>query len=121
MLLSTTAIQGVLQSGGTKPQAENLTQHVGRAGGTQGLGEMMPEQLWATTMDPSSRTLKRLTVADAAEASDVFSLLMGHQVPPAPPPSPPGSAPCAPLPIFSLTLCPRYPATRDGCPAVHAP
>lgn len=46
----------------------------------QGLGEMMPDQLWDTTMDPSKRTLKRLTVEDAAEASAVFSLLMGHQV-----------------------------------------
>lgn len=85
-LLSTFSIQGGLQSGGVKPQADHLTQHGGRAGGTQGLGEMMPEQLWATTMDPSSRTLKRLTVADAAEASDVFSLLMGHQVSPNHPP-----------------------------------
>lgn len=41
---------------------------------------MMPGQLWDTTMDPSKRTLKRLTVEDAAEASAVFSLLMGHQV-----------------------------------------
>eukprot|EP00208_Stichococcus_sp_RCC1054_P002844 CAMPEP_0206138648 /NCGR_PEP_ID=MMETSP1473-20131121/3463_1 /ASSEMBLY_ACC=CAM_ASM_001109 /TAXON_ID=1461547 /ORGANISM="Stichococcus sp, Strain RCC1054" /LENGTH=763 /DNA_ID=CAMNT_0053532137 /DNA_START=195 /DNA_END=2486 /DNA_ORIENTATION=+ len=48
----------------------------------KGLGEMMPGQLWDTTMDPSKRTLKRLTVEDAAEASAVFSLLMGHQVAP---------------------------------------
>ena len=34
----------------------------------QGLGEMMPEQLWATTLDPTKRTLRRLTVADASEA-----------------------------------------------------
>lgn len=85
------SIQGGLQSGSVKPQADHLTQHGGRAGVTQGLGEMMPEQLWATTMDPSSRTLKRLTVADAAEASDVFSLLMGHQVPPPPSEVPPGT------------------------------
>ena len=47
----------------------------------QGLGEMMPEQLWDTTLDPDKRTLRRLTLQDAAEASQLFSLLMGAQVP----------------------------------------
>lgn len=51
-----------------------------RCFGVQGLGEMMPEQLWNTTMDPSKRTLKRLTVEDAAEAAAAFSLLMGPLV-----------------------------------------
>lgn len=45
----------------------------------QGLGEMMPEQLWATTMDPARRTLRRLSVADAAAASDMFGMLMGDK------------------------------------------
>ena len=48
----------------------------------QGLGEMMPEQLWRTTLDPSARTLRRLTIADAAEADALFSLLMGDRVQP---------------------------------------
>lgn len=48
----------------------------------KGLGEMMPEQLWATTMDPSKRTLRKLTLDDAAEASHMFALLMGDKVAP---------------------------------------
>ena len=48
----------------------------------QGLGEMMPLQLWDTTMNPGTRMLKRLTVNDAAEASNMFTLLMGDKVAP---------------------------------------
>ena len=48
-------------------------------GGT-GLGEMMPTQLWDTTLDPTKRMLKRLTVEEAAEANIMFSLLMGDKV-----------------------------------------
>ncbi len=48
----------------------------------QGLGEMMPEQLWQTTLNPASRTLRRLTVDDAEEADSKFALLMGGHVPP---------------------------------------
>jgi hypothetical protein len=48
--------------------------------GRAGLGEMMPQQLWDTTLDPLKRMLKKLTVEEAAEANSMFSLLMGDKV-----------------------------------------
>ncbi len=48
----------------------------------KGLGEMMPQQLWDTTMNPATRTLKQITIEDAAEADRIFTILMGDRVAP---------------------------------------
>ena len=48
----------------------------------RGLGEMNADQLWVTTMNPATRTLRQVTIDSAAEADRIFSMLMGDEVAP---------------------------------------
>ncbi|WKZ61583.1 MAG: DNA topoisomerase (ATP-hydrolyzing) subunit B [Cyclobacteriaceae bacterium] len=65
----------VKELGGGKDDSVTLQRY-------KGLGEMNPEQLWSTTMDPARRTLKQVSIESAAEADHLFSMLMGDEVAP---------------------------------------
>jgi DNA gyrase subunit B len=65
----------VKELGGDKPESVGIQRY-------KGLGEMNAEQLWETTLNPNFRTLRQVTIENAAEADHVFSMLMGDEVPP---------------------------------------
>ncbi|MFA5791809.1 MAG: DNA topoisomerase subunit B [Candidatus Paceibacterota bacterium] len=77
LLAEAEAEEGGLESVEGKTKTNKI--HIQRF---KGLGEMNPEELWETTMDPAHRILKRIDIGDAEEANKIFDILMGSEVPP---------------------------------------
>ena len=67
------------ETSGEKSASNGARIHIQRF---KGLGEMNPEELWETTMDPAHSVLKRVDISDAEEANEIFDILMGSEVPP---------------------------------------
>ncbi len=65
-----------------EPKTSNLKPNRVHIQRFKGLGEMNPEELWETTMDPAHRVLKKVNIDDAEEANKIFDILMGSEVPP---------------------------------------
>jgi len=74
-----TDVETTEEEKGEEVKAKSNKIHIQRY---KGLGEMNPEELWETTMDPAHRVLKKVNIDDAEEANKVFEILMGSEVPP---------------------------------------